>query len=372
MPGYQELAPEELLARALAHEQVGPSVTRWDGLGRAAAEELVGRAVPDVVELRTSGSSGPAAGWRRTRRQLWTEAGMLAELVRADRPRAVLSFAPPTHLYGLIATALLPAVLGLPVWHCPSYGLPAPEADARRWLVVAIPWAFPVLLRDLSVLGGPEHVTVLHSTATLPATAGDFAAALGPERLRLIELFGSTETGAVASREWSSFAAAWTLMPDVRFADDDPGERELPGETPLSVRGPRLALTGAGRPMDRWTTDDFVRRLDDRRFLFHGRRHRLVKVNGRRIDLDRLEERLRAAVPCADLACLPVTDPVRGERVDLLVAAPEDPALVARRTAECLRELGVTIGRIRMVETIDRGEVGKRIADQATDRAVGG
>ncbi|MCD9194708.1 AMP-binding protein [Streptomyces albireticuli] len=362
MESYQELAPLELLARSLGAAPsgpLGPTVTRWDRLGREAAEELVVNALPEVVELCTSGSTGPAAPWRHSGRQLWTEAGMLADLVRADRPRAILSFAPPTHLYGLIATALLPAVLGLPLCYWPRYGLPAPAIDADRWLVVAIPWAFPVLLRDQSVLGRREHVTVLHSTATLPATAGEFISAARPGGVRLIELFGSTETGAIAYREQADEPSPWTLMDDVRFTDD-------PGDARLGVTSPRLALTPEGRPMTRWTTDDYVQRLDDRSFHFHGRRHRLIKVNGRRIDLDLVEEQLRAALPCADLTCVPVTDRIRGEHVELLVAGPDEPHLVHRRTAETLRALGVTVGRITIVDAIDRSDTGKprRIADR--------
>lgn len=58
-------------------------------------------------------------------------------------------------------------------------------------------------------------------------------------------------------------------------------------------------------------------------FRFHGRRSRLVKVNGQRVHLDHVEERLRELVPCADLACVPIPDEVRGEDFDLLVV--EDP-----------------------------------------------
>ncbi|WP_171163403.1 AMP-binding protein [Streptomyces sp. I05A-00742] len=355
MESYQELSPREFLARSLGASPAGPpgpSVTRWERLGRRSAAELVADVLPDVVELCTSGSTGPAAPWRHSRRQLWSEAGMLADLVRADRPRAVLSFAPPAHLYGLIATALLPAVLGLPVCYWPRYGLPVPAIDADRWLVVAIPWAFPVLLRDPSVLGRSEHVTVMHSTATLPATAGEFVSATGPGRVRLVELFGSTETGAIAHREHTTAPSPWTLMDDVRF-DGDPADGRL------GVSGPRLALTPEGRPMARWTTDDHVQRLDDRSFHFHGRRHRLIKVNGRRIDLDLVEERLRAALPCADLTCVPVPDRLRGEHVELIVAGPHEPHLVRRRTTEALRGLGVTVGHIRIVDRIDRGDTGE-------------
>jgi acyl-coenzyme A synthetase/AMP-(fatty) acid ligase len=363
-PHCPDLAPRDLLARSLAataQEPLGPATVRWDRYGPRAAEELVAAALPGTVAFHTSGSTGPAVRWPRTSGQLRAEARLLADLVRADRPQAVLSFAPPTHLYGLVATVLLPAVLGLPLHYWPRYGLPAPDPGAGRWLIVAIPWAFPLLLRDLSVLGAPEQVTVLHSTATLPGAAGEFITALGARRVRLVELFGSTETGLVAHREHAPGASAWTLAPDVRFAEDgpEPGPDHDSGEIRLSVSGGRLALTPGGRPMDRWTTDDFVERLDDRRFRFHGRRGRLVKVNGRRIDLDHVEERLRAALPGADLVCVPVADRLRGERLDLCVAGVGDAGLVARRAADVLRAVGIAPGRIRLVRRIERSATGK-------------
>lgn len=370
MTAYQELLPEDLLAKALTREPLAPSVIRWDAFSRSAAEELVLRTLPGEVEFCTSGSTGPAARWRHTSRQLWTEAVMLADLVGDDRPQAILSFAPPAHLYGLIGTTLLPAALGVPVFFWPRYGLPAPAMDVQHWLIVAIPWSFPVLLRDPSVLGRPEHVTVLHSTATLPSTARELGSVVGEDRFRLIELFGSTETALIAYRQSLPTPRsprspdAWTLMPDVRFTDlpAPPGpDHDLarPDETRLGVCSPRLALTPLGHPMAHWTTDDYIERLDERSFRFHGRRSRLIKVNGRRIDLDEVEERLRVAVPCADLACLPVADQLRGEHVELLVAGPEDPAGLARRATDCLRELGATVGWIRIVDHIERSAVGK-------------
>ncbi|MBZ4324502.1 hypothetical protein JNW98_34955, partial [Streptomyces sp. SCA2-4] len=353
MEGYPEPSPREFLTESLAGpgRPAGPSVVRWDGLGPGAAERLVAEVVPDVVEVCTSGSTGPAVPWRHSRWQLWTEAHLLAGLVRADRPRAVLSFAPPTRLYGLVATVLLPAVLGVPVCYRPRYGLPVPAVDAARWLVVTLPWAFPVLLRDLAEPGRRQHVTVLHGTAALPAGAGEFAAAARPGRVRFIEVFGSAETGAIAHREpagppprppSSRAPDPWTLMEDVRFAPGPDGR--------LTVSGPRLALTPEGRPLPRWTTGDHVRRLDDRTFLFHGRRGRLIEVDGRRVDLDLVEDRLRAVLDCTDLACVPVTRRPGDDHVELLVAGPREPCLVPRRTTEALRELGVAVGRITIVD----------------------
>ena len=158
-----------------------------------------------------------------------------------------------------------------------------------------------------------------------------------------------------------------TITP-VAFADPPVGS----GETRLSVRGPRLALAPDGRPMERWTTDDYIEPLGERAFRFHGRRGRLIKVNGRRISLDLVEERLRAAVPCADLLCLPVTDRLRGEGIELLVAAPADPSALDRRTAGCLRELGVTVRRISVVDAIERSAVGKprQLSPHSPDRTV--
>ncbi|MGI5271971.1 hypothetical protein ACQEUU_22645 [Nonomuraea sp. CA-218870] len=334
---------------------------RWDTCAEDI-EELVRAVVPDTVDLRTSGSTGAAAVWRRTREQLWAEAGLLAGLLEAERPEAVLAFAPPRHVYGALATVLMPARMRVPVWYRPGAfgGLPDP-AEARRWGVVAIPSVFPVLRSRMAWVRAAERVAVLHSTATLPSTAARFQAEAGPELVTLVEVFGSTESGGVASRRWAPDNPPWTLLDDVSFAHDDgaPHDGGADGEVPLAVRSGRLAARPGEPAPQVWRLDDYIEPLDERRFRFRGRRNRLLKVNGRRVNLDEVEERLRARLRCADLACLPVTDGVTGEHFEVLLVPGPGRSAAGIGLESAVAELDIRPRDVRVVERIERSETGK-------------
>ncbi|MBP2473508.1 acyl-CoA synthetase (AMP-forming)/AMP-acid ligase II [Crossiella equi] len=300
--------------------------------------------LPSTMDFDTSGSTGPSRTWRHRGETLWTEAGLLADLVRPHRPEAVLASAPPRHLYGALATVLLPARLRLPVWYRPQYFGALPPPGGRRWLVVAVPWTFAALARREAWLDQVAHLTVLHSSATVPETAARLLERLGG-RAEVVEVFGATETGGVAHRVWRPDPPPWRLFPDVELRTEGPGEQ------PLRVRGPRLA-----EGLAEWTLDDFVVPVPDRGFRFAGRRSRLVKVNGRRVDLDVLEAALRAALPGMDLAALPVADPTSGEHVDLLVV-PEGRTEDEVRAA--IAHLAPRPRRVLLVPAIDRSATGK-------------
>ena len=318
-----------------------------------AVRDLGGSLLPPLVRFTTSGSTGRPVPWYRTREQLLTEAGMLADLLSDFEPEAVMTFAPPKHLYGMLTSVLVPALLGIRVWYLPKFAA-LPPPGPRRWAVVAIPWTFPILAKRLGWFDTVEHIAFLHSTSVLPRTAAELLEVLG-ERATLTEIFGSTETGGVAHRRWTPKDPPWNLFPDVEFASAD-GSGE---EARLTVRSPRLASRAGGRTAREWTMDDHVVRSGERSFGFAGRRTRLVNVNGRRVDLDGLEEHLREVVTCDDLACLPVPDPMTGEHFELLIApGPEgvrDPETLVRSAAA----VGPRPRAVRVVERIDRSETGK-------------
>ncbi|MFD9736505.1 long-chain fatty acid--CoA ligase [Umezawaea sp. NPDC059074] len=347
-----ELAPERVLRHYLRTPD--PSVpaggwhVRWDRLSPTERSELLRSEVPDRVAVRTSGSTGEPREWTRTRDQLLDEAVVLAGLWHDSPVGLTLAFAPPSHLYGLLTTLVLPAVLGVPVWYQPGLDAPPAEVAGRVLGVTAIPWTFRLLERHRDVLAGAAEIAILHSTATLPPGADAVAAALGPERVRVTEIFGSTESGGIAHRRDRD--RPWTLFDDVTVLHDGTA-----GEVPLVVSGPRLA-----EGLTTWGTDDFVELLDDRHFRFHGKRHRLRKINGVRVHLDDVEHRLRDAVPCEDVACVAVDDAVRGENFTVLVvpAAPAPPNL-SSSVRVALKSWGLAPHDVRIVSTIDRSETGK-------------
>nr|ABC88668.1 putative caffeoyl CoA-ligase [Saccharothrix espanaensis] len=337
---------------------------RWDAAVPAAA--ALWATTPPTVDFRTSGSTGPSRSRRRLRENLWLEAGMLADLVAPDGPEAAVCFAPPTHVYGALASVLVPARLGIPAWYRPTFFGAMPEVGRGRVLVVATPWIFTLLLQHLDWVRGLEHVTVLYSSAVLPAAAGEFLAEAGPERTRIVEVLGSTEAGGIAFRQWrAGTPPAWTLFPDVAFAGG-PGEGP-DDEVPLVVSSPRLAFEPGRPPPATWETDDRVVPLDGRTFRLVGRAGRLVKVNGRRINLDEAEHSVRAALECADLALVPIFDRMIGEHVELLVVLRDGTVLSDLDLPAAFARLGVRPKSVRVVPRIDRSPLGKLRHGQAPE-----
>ncbi|WP_190394570.1 class I adenylate-forming enzyme family protein [Nocardiopsis deserti] len=349
------LSPAELFALLPSSPEVmdRPWTVDWAALTGSPAD-LLRELVPERTEFSTSGSTGGPRTWSRGRDQLLSEAGMLADLVAESGPEAVVAFAPPKHVYGMLASVLMPALLGVPVWYVPRFA-PLPPAGPRRWAVVSIPWTFPILGSRGAWLDGAERLAFLHSTSVLPRSADELMGRLGG-RATLTEVFGSTETGGVAHRVWHPVNRPWTLFPDVEFGEGAgaPGE-----ESRLVVRSPRLAAPEGGTAAREHRMDDHVVRLGDRSFGFSGRRTRLVNVNGRRLDLESMEDRLRGIVSCADLACVPVTDPMTGEHFELLIVPGAEGPPSERTLAGAVRAVECRPRAVRVVERIDRSETGK-------------
>jgi len=365
---YTEMAPETVLTLGFAAPEVaeGNWIVRWDRDGVDAAA-LCAATVSSFVDFHTSGTTGPSRCWRRVRDNVWLEAGMLAELVAPERPEAVVSFVPSVHLFGALVSVLVPAHLGVPVWYRTGFLGELPRLDQRRVVVMATPWIFQLLLENLDWVRRFDHVTVLYGGAMLPATAGRFLAEVGPERALIVEVMGSTEAGGIATRRWrAGEPPAWTLFRDVSFAH--PELEPAAEEVPLVVRSPRLAFRPGAEPPQTWHADDRISPLGERSFRLLGRTSRLVKVNGRRVNLDEAEHTLRAVLDCADLALQPVPDDLIGEHVELLVVLEPGTELSELDLPTAFRKLGVRPKRVRVVDRIERSALGKARAGQRSSQ----
>ncbi|RKT07603.1 acyl-CoA synthetase (AMP-forming)/AMP-acid ligase II [Streptomyces sp. 3211.6] len=324
----------------------------WDRLGTAEAARVLGQLRAGQYEFHTSGVTGEPVRRVLSGELLAADAAHAARLLAPYAPGAVVSFVPPRHAFGASATMMLPALTGLPVWFWPADDCPPPPVAARRIAVVAIPRTFRALARHPRWTASFEHLVLLHGSAELPPEARRFR---DDPRIDLIELLGSTETGAVAHRSGWDPQGAWTLLDDVAFAAPAVG-----AEGPLTVTGPRLAaLPDGGRPAHH-EMDDLVHRLGDRLFLRRGRRAHLLKANGIRHDLGAIAARLAAALPGADVACVRTPGPRGGEAYDILVAG--GGPLTAEGVRAAARGLGAEPRRVHLVDHIPRGPLGKPLA----------
>jgi acyl-coenzyme A synthetase/AMP-(fatty) acid ligase len=318
--------------------------------------ELLGAGGGRSFETSGSGTGEPTSWWRSAD-QLAREAAVTVAALPDDIDRIVTTVA-PTSLYGYALGVLTPLELGVPVRH---QQLLLRDLDLRPGHTLVVTVA-PGWCTGPSLPPPPPGCTVtfVHAGSMLPPRARTLVDA-HPDT-RILELFGSTETGLLSTRLHYPGAGSdrdpWTLVDDVELVADHQGAA---AEVALTVRSPRIGVpTGHGAPDPQHTLGDWVTVIDDRRFRFDGRRERLAKPGGRNVDLDRLEAQIGEITRFRiGLACVAAMDPEGGEVVVLEVEGDESLA----REVEGLLRLSADVLPIRprvvAVDHILRSPMGK-------------
>ncbi|MEU7581652.1 acyl-CoA synthetase [Streptomyces sp. NPDC041068] len=263
----------------------------------------------EEIRLDTSGSTGDARRWFRLPHQMEREVELIGTHLVGPVDR-VVTYAPPQHLFGALFGQWLPHMANVRVhqaWADPFE--PPAVSPGERVLVVCIPMAWELLRRAWPALERAGSIVALHSSAAPPRAAHELVRRAAP-LLRAHEILGSTETGGIGHRPLSpggGDAEPWRAFPDVMFvraSDALVGRAEE-----LVVRGPRLARPEHGtRPPDQWATGDLVEFTGPRTFRLIGRSNSLLKVNGIKVHLARVDERLNARLPQTECAVLPLPD----------------------------------------------------------------
>ncbi|WP_321942080.1 AMP-binding protein [Burkholderia cenocepacia] len=323
-------------------------------------------AVPQIDAARimayvfTSGSTGAPVPHRKT----W---GFLVGCVRAaaerlglldGRAATLIGTVPAQHMYGFESTVLLALIGGLAF----SNRQPFYPSDIRDELD-ALPQprvlvTSPIHLRALLSAGHalPRAALVLSATAPLSEKlAREAEAALDAP---LVEIYGSTETGQIATRRTSQ-GAAWERLPDIRLDARDAPDGDDSGPT-VWVSGGHVE---APVPMG-----DALELLGDGRFLLHGRKADLVNIAGKRTSLAYLNHQLNAIAEVVDGVFFMPDEaaPAHGdtalEPVTRLVALVVAPTLSAADLQRALRERidpAFMPRPLVFVDALPRNETGK-------------
>ena len=246
--------------------------------------------VPEIDERQlcaivfTSGSTGTPVPHRKHWGGLVRNVrGALARLgLPAARPAAILGTVPPQHMYGFESTVL--AALqggGALCAERPFYAddvCAALERLPRPRLLVTTPFHLRTLLED--VAHPPPADLLLCATAPLATELAQLAEArFGAE---LLEIYGCTETGQIATRRTAR----------------EPEWRTLPG-VEVEVRDGRAWASG-GHVEQRTAMGDVIEALAPDRFLLHGRVSDMVNIAGKRSSLDYLNAQLLAIQGVSD------------------------------------------------------------------------
>ena len=221
----------------------------------------------------TSGSTGKATKVVRDLDQFQPEMLALEDLFGEQvANKSFYSTVSHQHLYGFSFFILWP------LWAGRTIQLPMlTQAEAILALIKARQdlclISSPAILQRLGTTVDSKKLIIFSSCSLLKA---EDAKALANYP---IEILGSTETSVVAYRQQTNGNKDWTALPCVQVSRD-------PNSGCLSVKSPFFSGCEA------FIMGDKVEFSDDGRFQLLGRADRIAKIEGKRVSLSELEQRL--------------------------------------------------------------------------------
>lgn len=286
----------------------------------------------------TSGSTGQATSHPKTWGELVSGAGQAQQRFGFDQGMTLVATVPPQHMYGLETSVMTALASGA----CVHSGRPFFPEDIRAALAAAtaprVLVTTPIHLQACmqAELSWPQPAFVLSATAPLaaPLAAQAEAAFHAP----VLEIYGCTEAGSIASR---------------RTLDGDHW-RLYDG---FQLRGP--VLSGAHLP-EPVPLNDLIEPGRDGQFRLLGRQKDLINIAGKRASLAALNQQLAEIEGVVEGLFLPPdeADP-ESQRLWAVVVAPDlsERQLIA---ALALRLDPVFLPRpLLKVTALPRNETGK-------------
>ena len=232
--------------------------------------------------LQTSGSSGKSKMIEKSLAQMIKESEYLADELNFSSQNTFFSSVSHRHMFGLTFKVFLPLALGARVI---ADELNYPEAILGLSLANHVFIASPVLLRTLAQ--SPAAIALKGLSGIVSAGSPlkkELRSELG--RIcdaRIIEIYGSTETGIVAKDD----GCGLRLFDAVDAGLDDRGV--------LNVSSPWCEF---------FQTNDAAS-IDEGRLTLQGRIDRIVKLNDKRVSLESIEAKLLESGLLADCYCAP-------------------------------------------------------------------
>jgi acyl-coenzyme A synthetase/AMP-(fatty) acid ligase len=235
-----------------------------------------------ALEIYTSGSTGDPKSILKTIAQLEREIEVLETLWPSEPASVVLATVSHQHLYGM------------------TFALFWPFSSMRAFESKLCEFPEDIIYRAehysrFSLVSSPSHlmrfnpsfdwkavasrcIYVISSAAPLAREDSIVAGKLLDTQVR--EIYGSTETGAIAwrSQQGNQYDASWRALPGINLTPTQDGT--------LSVKSPYLG------EVDNLVLPDKVEFDDQGCFKLMGRVDRIVKVEGKRISLASIERLL--------------------------------------------------------------------------------
>jgi len=228
----------------------------------------------------TSGSSGFPVGAFKTLQNLEQEVQILYELLKHRGIKKVVVSVPFIHIYGILAGLLLPQKLQAELIIKEDF-LPyelLEEAKAPNTLVVTT----PVFIKALNRLSKDLKLDkTLFLSSTGPLHKDDVTHFEKKYTTKLMQLFGSTETGGIAYKVGDT--DIWTPLPLVSV---------ITKKQKLAVQSPfvssHLLKKNIQKLIQPFISEDIIAIKEDG-FILLGRGNKLIKIAGKRVSAHVIE-----------------------------------------------------------------------------------
>lgn len=304
----------------------------------------------------TSGTTGVPTGAIKNRENIEGELDALEAIFTPEAFERVIVTVPFIHIYGFLSGLMLPRRLGCEVLLKEEY---YPQElislhEHKKCLVVTSPVYVKALLR-LKRDQDLNNVVFLSSTGLL--LEEEVARFERQYNTRLIQLFGSTETGGVAIKRGVN--PYWEALKDVLVTKNH--ESRMVVDSPyLSTHLLEEKLTLMKRP---YTTTDVIE-LEGSQFKLLGRVNEIIKVSGKRLSIVALETLIERELGVSDalISIKQDASKLKDESLVIKIAGRKKPdeAMVKVLFKKEFPEINIDF-TLEFVKAIEKNSMGKKL-----------
>ena len=300
--------------------------------------------------LFTGGSTERPKTWSKTPLNILAEAIYFTEKYQITSNDVFIATVPSYHIYGLLHSIIIPFVSsaslfpGTPVF--PNEIMTAIRSCSPS-ILISIPIHYRALIQ--SYLSPIPLRLALSSGAMLPVkNAREF---FRQTNIAIVEIYGSTETGGIATR--------CTAKGDISFKPLSVVDWKIVNET-LCVRSEFIS-DGLEKDEDGFfMLGDRAKHYDSKSFILLGRKDGIVKVGGKRIDIEEIKEVL-TGIPLINNAvviCRSVGAGGRDKSIEAVIESDLDARQIRRILMEKLPAYAIP-RKIKTVKHIPITDAGK-------------
>ncbi|HEO65532.1 MAG TPA: long-chain fatty acid--CoA ligase [Spirochaetes bacterium] len=312
-----------------------------------------------MAYLFTSGSSGKAKLVPKTFANLMTEVRYLKGLLTATEEDIYLPLVPSFHIYGLLYTVLLPLYTGSGIrLDIPFSPLNILEDGMlnKTTMVIANPSHYSAMSSFLDHCKEKDFSRIRYCiSSTMPVDQDIIIKMYEMLNIRLIEFYGSTETGGIAYRKFYK-AKTWKFFPQIKWKLDT---NELMVSSPMVSSDESRDETS-----EVWhSTGDLVNYHEETGgFSLLGRMNQIVKVAGNRVSCLEVAKVIREIPDVQDVVVMGVpSKTIAGEELLAYLVTENEAGMIKKVKQFCRSKLPdfKVPSRFMIVPNIEKGANGK-------------